>query len=163
MPGSADVLIASLASGGFALLGVGLSNLMASRRQGAAFRTETALELASNERYVWAQDWIELQIDLERVEARLAVAGVPGDLVTAFRDISEACWRDRTRHIDPVDPDERVQWGIREDLLEGRRLAQRAIRAELLRNDTRDSRIELVERAIEEIDSLLPRRSAGVH
>jgi hypothetical protein len=118
-----DVLVASLASGTFALLGVGLSNLTAVRREQATFATQTALELADMERHIWKQDWIELQIQLERLGARLAVSGVPEDLMQAFHDISVACWRDQT----PVlDPDDREQISIARDLLDGRRVVQRA-------------------------------------
>jgi hypothetical protein len=131
-----DVLVASLASGTFALLGVGLSNLTAVRREQATFATQTALELADMERHIWKQDWIELQIQLERLGARLAVSGVPEDLMQAFHDISVACWRDQT----PVlDPDDREQISIARDLLDGRRVVQRAIRAYLLPSQRGDA------------------------
>jgi hypothetical protein len=101
------------------------SNWTAARRERTRFRTETALELAEMERTVWGDNWIELNVDLQRLEARLAVAGVPDDLVQAFHDISVRCWRDLQEDID-MDAE---QPGINKEFLDARRLVHAAARA----------------------------------
>jgi hypothetical protein len=88
-------IVSSLAAGGFALLGAGVGDWRTWHRDRANFRTETALELAGMERHVWGDDWVELRAHIERQTARMAIAGVPSELVAAFEDISHACWRDR--------------------------------------------------------------------
>lgn len=66
-------VVSSIASGGFALLGVGLSDPRARRRARDEFSTETALELAGMERHIWETSWIELHVH-ELVESERAFA-----------------------------------------------------------------------------------------
>src|SRR5258708_3902640 len=114
-------------SGGFALLGVGLSNSMASRRERRQFRTESALELADAERFTWDEGWTDFDAHLQRQETRLAVAGTPEDLIKALRDISVLCWRDNYQSREMGQ-----EGGIASRLLNGRRALNRAIGAYLL-------------------------------
>ena len=145
------VIVSSIASGGFALLGVGLSDRRARRRARDEFRTETALELAGMERHIWETNWIELQVQLQRQEARLAVAGVPDDLVQALRAVSERCWSDLQDHIERSGGDEP---GITSRLIEAYRAVHRAIRAYLIKEDNHHA-IHL--EAIEGVESALSR------
>lgn len=121
-------IVSSLGAGGFALLGAGVGDWRARRREKAAFKTETALELAGMERHVWGHDWVELRAHVERQTARMAVAGVPGELVAAFEDISDACWRYRRDRVEEFGEEAA---GISTELLEARRV-HRALRAQLL-------------------------------
>jgi hypothetical protein len=152
MPGNVALAITSLSSGGFALLGVGVSNWMAARRERATFRTETVLELAGMERLVWGEDWVELQAHLQRQEARLAVGGVPDDLVQAFHDISLACWHNLQESIERSAGQEP---GIRTQLLDARQLVHRAARAYLLRDEKRSVQAELRREAVTTTRSVL--------
>lgn len=123
-------IVSSLAAGGFALLGAGAADWRARRRDKANFKTETALELAGMERHIWGDDWVELRAHVERQTARMAVAGVPSELVAAFEEISHACWRDRRDSVEQGCDEEHV--GISTKLLEARSLVHRALRAQLL-------------------------------
>jgi len=80
-------------AGGFALLGVGITNWRAGRREEADFRRETSLELAGMERLIWGGSYPELRGHIERQRARMSEARVPRDLVDAFESITVACWR----------------------------------------------------------------------
>jgi hypothetical protein len=100
--------------------------------------------MANMERPIWEEKWLDLQAQLARQDARLAVAEVPEDLISALRDISETCFRDY-RWAKELDPD---QYGILTELLDSLHLTHRAIRAYLLNEDTKASRRELRERAI---------------
>lgn len=82
MSNNVAIAITASASGGFALLGVGLSDVLAGRRQDRATRTEAALELARTEPLIWNAPWIELRTELQRQQTRMAVAGVPKTLST---------------------------------------------------------------------------------
>ena len=123
-------IVSSLAAGGFALLGTGAADWRARRRDKANFKTETALELAGMERHVWGDDWVELRAHLERQTARMAVSGVPSELVAAFEEISQACWRDRRDSVEESCEDGDV--GISTQLLDARSAVHRALRAQLL-------------------------------
>jgi len=150
---STGVLVAStLASGGFALLGVGLSNSLASRRERRNVRRETALELADTERDIWEAKWIELNIQLERLDARLASEGISPDLIQALRDLSVYCWRDRTEMIEAVG-EERA--GISSELLEARRLIARACVTTLVSSGSRRRRAALSREALTEAHRVL--------
>jgi hypothetical protein len=46
------------------------------QEQARAFRIEAALELAGMERLVWGDDWIELQVYLQRQQSRMAAVGL---------------------------------------------------------------------------------------
>jgi hypothetical protein len=142
-------------SGGFALFGVGLSNGLASRREKRAFQQESALQLAEVERHIWASDWRELQIQLELLEARFAVAGIPAELGERFTRFRILLARPHALYTpDPEPDDPEIEWGIRTDLLDARRLVYRAIRAYLLRTDRR-RRSALRDEAIEAVQGLL--------
>lgn len=151
---SSQVLIpvaTGLLAGGFALLGVFVSNWTAARRERATFRTETALELPHMERLVWGDDWVELSAHLQRQEARLAVAGVPHDLVEAFREISKACWRDQRESLERSDGEQ----GMSLALVHPREHVHRAINAYLLRQDGRRSRERLRRNAVEPVEQAI--------
>jgi hypothetical protein len=145
-------IVSGLLSGGFAVLGGAITTLTASRREVRNFRTETALELAGMERFVWGNSWTELEAHLERQQARLTVAGVPEDLVTAFQSISLACWRDLrdSRELSGGEDS-----GIAKELLEARREVHRAIRAHLLREKQRSSRDDLRRAATTRVETVL--------
>jgi hypothetical protein len=145
-----EVAIAAIASGSFALLGVALSSWLADRREQLSFRRETALELAETERHVWQDSWIELNIQLERLDARLAFGGVPAELVSALRDASVMCWRNY-RESAEIDEDEA---GISRRLLEARRECARACLAHLLDEGSDRSRDELTRTAVAAVDAL---------
>jgi hypothetical protein len=154
MAGVGVVIASSLSTGGFALLGVGFSNVMAARRERRQFRTETALELGEVERQVWGDDWTELEARLQRQETRLAIAGIPEDLVQALHDSTVFCWRDNYHGLETTG-----QGGISSELLDGRRKANRAIGAYLLNRGTRSSREELRREVVEEVQELIDDRS----
>ena len=152
---STGVLIAStLASGGFALLGVGFSNGLANRRERRNYRRETAMELADTERAIWQDDWIELNVQLERLDARLASAGVTPALFNALRDLSILCWRDR-HHMQQVHGGDPDLAGISNELLEARRLVARACVTQLLSSPGRKRRDALREEALEQAEHVL--------
>jgi hypothetical protein len=127
-------VITGISSGGFALLGVGLNSWWSGRREKAAFRV---LELAGMERLIWGENWTELQAHLQRQQARMAIGGVPPDLIQIFHDISVACWRDLQATIELSAGEQR---GIGTKLLEARELVHQAVRMCLLRDGWRRSR-----------------------
>jgi hypothetical protein len=131
--GGEIALLTGLMSGGFALLGGTVTNRYARRRDDTAFRRETALELAGMERLIWGESWVDLEVELQRQGSRLAVAGVPDDLIQAFRAISQNCWHylDADRAISPDG-----EGGISSGLLRTRERVHSAIRAYLLKNET---------------------------
>src|SRR5262245_51362973 len=88
-------VIAGLLSGGFAIVGGFVTELLAALRTSRLFRIETALSLAANEHLIWKSGWLPLQTHLEEQQTRLAVAGVPETLNDALRDASFLCWADR--------------------------------------------------------------------
>jgi hypothetical protein len=143
----AITLVSTLSAGGFALLATQLSDRRVRRREEQAFRTETALELAGMERYIWVEDLIELRAQIERQRARMTVAGTPIGLIEAFESVTLACWRDRT----PVPDSDIVEMGISTRLLAARQLVHRAIREELLDGDAAD----LAEEALAESHAAL--------
>jgi hypothetical protein len=156
MNDAAVAVISGVLSGGFALAGVGLSGIAASRRERAEFSRETALELAGMERLVWGDSWIELTTEIQRQEARWAIAGVPADLIQAFRASSVACWRDQRQ---TVERSAGQHAGIGKDLLEARETVQEAARAFLLRSGSVGSREALRIHAIEVLEASLPDRA----
>jgi hypothetical protein len=88
---------------------------------------------------------VGLEVELQRQEARLALAGVPDDLIKVFHDISNACWQYLQQSIEEsagVDP------GINTGLLEARRLVHRALGAYLLREQRRARTEDLRREAI---------------
>jgi hypothetical protein len=148
MPSDLTIAITSVSSGGFALLGVVLANRLARSRERAAFRTETALELASMERLVWSESRVGLQEHVQRQQSRLTIAGVPDDLVRALGAISIACWQDVRAHVERTDG---LQAGIRGELLAARRAVHGATHAELLREGTRASRRRMTLTALDAV------------
>jgi hypothetical protein len=132
---ASDVTVAAVVSGmlagGFALCGATLTETLSRRRERRAFRTETAIELADVGRAMWKDDWIDMNVRLERQRARLGVAGCPSDLVDAAEDITLACWRDVARDRDADVPKEFI--GINSGLLDASRLVRRAVTASLLK------------------------------
>jgi hypothetical protein len=153
MGNAAAAVIAGGLSGGFALAGVGVNSWIATRREHAGFGRETALELAGMERLVWGDDWIELTTNLERQEARWAVAGVPADLILDFRTISISCWQDLQR---TVERSAGQHAGIGKGLLEARQAVHQAALAYLLKNGSGKSRDALRVRASEAVSAALP-------
>jgi hypothetical protein len=151
MASTGALVITSLSAGGFALLGAGLNNWWGVQREKQAFRRESALELADTERMVWGDDWIDLNIQLEKQDTRLLFAGVPNDLVHALHDISEGCWRD-LRFNDEMSGGE--QPGISADLIEARRLVIRAIGERLTRRTRRPSRDRLRHEAVAAVNKV---------
>jgi hypothetical protein len=152
MSSNVDIaIVTGVLSGGFALLGGAITTLTAGRRERRNFETETALELAGMERLVWGEDWTELEAHLQREEARLAIARVPNDLVTALNEISSACWRDLrdSREVGDEYP------GMDQELIEARRGVHRAIRAYLLREGRASARHELRRKAIAGVQTAL--------
>jgi hypothetical protein len=109
-------------------LGVGVNNWTAARREHRRFRTETALELAGIERALWDESWLDLNALLLKHEARMAVAGVPSELIESVRRLSLASWYDRREAEEQGLP----EVGIKKDLLDALRLQLRAVRAYLL-------------------------------
>jgi hypothetical protein len=151
MSNNVGIAITAGAAGGFALLGVVASNILGGNRERRIGRAEAALELANTEPLIWDADWVELRTELRRQETRLAVAGVPEDLVDAFRRITEACWRDAR------DSDEQSagqEKGIATRLLEAREQVHRAVRAYLLREKTWVGRRKLSADAIAVVHGL---------
>lgn len=148
MARTAVTIVSTLSAGGFALLGAGFADGRARRREHSAFRTESALELADMERLVWGDDWVELQVHLERQRARMTVARVPNELIGAFDRVCTACWPERQ---DRLDNDE--EGGISTSLLTPRRMVYRAIRAHLLGEPDRKTL---------EIEALAAARQANV-
>jgi hypothetical protein len=146
------IAITSICSGSFALLGVGLSNRLGRQRDQAAFRAETALELAGMERLVWGDSWIELQAHIQRQQSRLIIAGVPGELVTALGLISVACWQDLRAHVERPDG---VAAGIRRELLAARTTVHGSARAELLCEGSRASRRQMRTTALRSVEMAL--------
>lgn len=132
MASTAVTVVSTLSAGGFALLGAGFADWRARRREHAAFKTESALELAGMERLVWGDDWVELQAHMERQRARMTVARVPNELIEAFDMVSLACWHERQDNRENCE-----HGGISVSLLTPRRLIYRAIRAHLLDEDNR--------------------------
>jgi len=154
MSNNLGIAISAAASGSFALLGVGLSNTLAGGRDRRIARTEAALELAETERLIWEGAWIELRAALQRQQTRMAVAGVPEDLLDAFRRINEACWRYRRNEEEESGGE---QSGISTALLNAREEVHRAIRAHLLREHSRPRRRTLSNSAVSLADSALQR------
>lgn len=146
MADTAALVITSLASGGFALAGVGLSNWMAARREGRAFRSGAALELAGLESLIWRGEWVDLESELQRQRARLAVSGVPDDLIDALSVISLACWRNHRRGLELFGEEE--GGGIRTELIEARQLVHSALGAYLLGNKRGSAREALRTQAV---------------
>src|SRR5690349_3862670 len=128
MSGGEVALLTGLLSGGFALAGVGMNNWTTARRDRRRFQTETALELASIERFIWRENWIDLNVHLQSQEARLAVAGVPTDLIEALHRVAVASWYDLHHDIELGLPEP----GIKTDLLHALHLVNRAMRAHLV-------------------------------
>jgi len=152
----ADATIALISgglSGGFALAGVGLSNWTSARRERRVFGRETALELAGMERLVWGDSWIELKAHLQRQEDRLAVAGLPEDLIDEFRAISTVCWRNQHESVENSGGKDR---GMSIRLVEARQAVHSAARAELLRRGSRRSRRALRAEASALVEAALP-------
>lgn len=149
---SSDVTVAivtAVSSGGFALLGVGFSSFWSNRHEKSRFRTESVLELAGMERLIWGEDWTELQVYLQRQQARLAIGGVPEDLIQAFHDISIACWRDLQTSIVNSGGE---QPGISSNLLRAREAVHLAVRMYLIgeqsRRDRHDARLAALEQVV---------------
>jgi hypothetical protein len=139
MASTAALVVTSIASGGFALLGGGLNSWTVMWRDRKKIGGDTALELADTERWIWTEgEWMELNIGLQRQEARLAFAGVPDDLIEAFHEITIACWRDLQFDIEVREPEPGP--GIALELLEARRKVMRAAGGYLLRNRRRAQR-----------------------
>lgn len=153
MADASIALISGGLSGGFALAGVGLSNWTSARREHRVFGRETALELAGMERLVWGDSWIELKAHLQRQEDRLAVAGLPDDLIDDFRAISIACWRDQHESGEHSGGEHR---GMSKRLVEARQAVHGAARAELLRRGSRRSRRTLRAEASTLVQTALP-------
>ena len=152
----ADATIALISgglSGGFALAGVGLSNWTSARRERRVFGRETARELAEMERLVWGDSWIELKAHLQKQEDRLAVAGLPDDLIEDFRAISVACWRDQHESGEHSGGEHR---GMSKRLVEARQAVHGAARAELLRRGSSRSRRTLRAEASTLVQAALP-------
>jgi hypothetical protein len=82
--------------------------------------------------------------------ARLAIAGVPNDLAQALRKISVACWRDLQEELEHSGGNEA---GISRALLEAREEVHHAIRAALLREDSRKARLRLGKAALASVDA----------
>jgi hypothetical protein len=159
MSNSAVAIIAGALSGGFALAGVGVSNWLAGRRERAAFRRETALELAGMERLVWGESWVELEAHLQRQEVRLAEGNVPSGLIRDFHDISVGAWRDRKQTIRESGGERQ---GMGSEFIDARRAVHEAARAYLLGNGSRASRAVLRIRAADLVEDALPEdRHAG--
>lgn len=122
-----------------------MSNLMAARRERVGFQRETALELADTERDIWQDSWIELNVHLERLDARLASGGVPQELIQGLRDVSVLCWRDRQEGV--KSGSSRPAIGV--ILLEARRLVSRVCVAYLLGNEGKAIRREMSDTALQ--------------
>jgi len=121
MPTDTAIAISSVASGSFALLGVAVSNRMTRNRERGRFRSDAALALADLEAAVWGDNWIELQAEVQRQQARLTIAGVGEDLAEALALVAVASWADRRAHVERV---ERLDAGIRSDLLDARQFGR---------------------------------------
>ncbi|HKT83456.1 MAG TPA: hypothetical protein VJQ84_06425 [Solirubrobacterales bacterium] len=104
------------------------------------------------ERLIWGGDWIELKAHLQRQEARLAVAGVPAELIQAFRSISIACWEDLQR---TTERSSGQNPGISKGLLDAREAVHDAARGYLLCRGSRVSRAAASARAAQSVDRLL--------
>lgn len=139
-------LIVAVLSGGFAIAGVLASDWLARRREDRQSRATTAVELAEGEVHVWGDNWVDLNVQLERQETQLAIAQVPDGLIKALREISEMCWNDHQETI--IDEDGEEVHAISTALIDARRSVNRAIAAELLRSGSASSRQELRDDAL---------------
>jgi len=71
---------------------------MTGRRDERALAAQTALTLPDTQALIWkVGGWTDLNVALQRQETRLAFAGVPDDLITAFHRVTIACWHDLSR------------------------------------------------------------------
>jgi hypothetical protein len=112
VPSNLMLLVASLSSGGFALLGVELSSRRTHWRDRTAFARETAFELVAIDGLLRSQDWLEHDAQLERIVTRLEFADVRADLVDAVAAVARACWHDHQT--------DGSRLSVRKDLLEAR-------------------------------------------
>jgi hypothetical protein len=150
---TADIAIAAVSSGAFALLGVVVSDRLAARRERQAFKQDTAIELADTEQFIWQDNWIVLNIALEKLETRLLSAGVSQDLASALREISMKCWKN-LRYNTETQITEDV--GILDDFLIPRRLVVQAIIAQLRKSGDKESREQLRAEALESLKTIDP-------
>jgi hypothetical protein len=110
---------------------------MTGRREERQLAAGTALGVAESEKLIWTiGGFTDLNIALQRQEARLAFAGVPDDLTKALHRVTLACWRD---YQDPKGYDEQgeEERGITTSLLDARLALSRAVAAYLLRKKLR--------------------------
>jgi hypothetical protein len=144
-------LISGLLAGGFAVLSAAVTVASTGRRDERRARTETALELPDVSSLIWQPDYTALNAALTRHEARLAVAGVSGDLIDALAKTSRACWHDNRETRDQGNE----PGGINVAYLEANRAVQKAILAQLIRKPGRRARRELRRTALEGASSAL--------
>ncbi len=114
-------LAIALSSGGFALLGVGMANWLAGRRESRTFRRQVAIDLAEVERLVWGDDLLALHVELQRLNARLTIAGVPSDVVETLNTVSLACFQSIQDDLEQSGGKHR---GINPELSDARRALQ---------------------------------------
>jgi hypothetical protein len=154
MSSTAGIAIAAVSSGAFALLGVVVSDRLAARRDRTAFRQDAAVELADTEQFIWQDNWVTLNIALEKLETRLLSAGISEDLASALHEISAKCWKNLRFNIETHGEEEGA--GIINDFLVPRRLVVQAIVAELLKSGDRASREQLRKQALESVKTIDP-------
>jgi hypothetical protein len=150
MPSDNTVAIAAVtagASGGFALLGVAMTNWGTARRERRDFRFQTATALADTERLTWGDDWLELASHLQRLDARLAVAGVPQDLIETYGSVCRLCFTDVQATLERSGGQ---HGGMKSRLADSQRVLYRAIQAHLLRQHSARARANADTAAIEQ-------------
>lgn len=128
---------------------------MGARREMAAFRAETAQELAGMERLIWGDNRVELEAHLQRQQTRHELANVPADLIAAFQAISRACWEENQRVVARSGGQHS---GIPTDLVDARTAVHRAIGAHLLRNQGRRARNALRRAAVNSVRTVTEAR-----
>lgn len=140
MASTAALVVTSVASGGFALAGAFVNNAMASRRDDRKVAAETALTIADTEKLMWTVGgWTDLNIALQRQEARLAFAGVPEDLIAALHGLTLAAWHDYQVPAGFAE-DGAEMHGIATRYLTARSAVSRAVAAYLLGKKRRSGR-----------------------
>jgi hypothetical protein len=132
--------ISAGASGTFALLGVATTNWLTAKRERRAFRVETAMMLADTERLTWGESFQELSTHLQRLDARLAVVGVPEDLVETYPSVCRQCFRDNRATLERSGGE---HTGMDANLLDSQHALHRAIQAHLLRRGSARARAQL--------------------
>lgn len=119
-------------------VGVFFGGLGANRRQRRLLRRQAALEVAEVERLLpqaTGLGYYELETKLQRVDVLLVECDVPEPLRRAFIELSQACWRDNSVHLEMQE-----EPGFDADRMNARRRVLSILRSWLLKSRSRDDR-----------------------